>query len=93
MRRFVVAAVAVVALTLAAGRASAQHPRDPMLAKTAFFDSRTGNVIPTVTRLHPVIGSLNRTSHLNNPLTHRARYTGVLYNPILGSFGTKSFRR
>ena len=91
MRRLLVAAVVMLAFT--ANQASAWPPQDPMIAKTAVFDNRSGAVVPTVTRLHPVIGSMNRTSHLNNPLTHKARYTGVLFNPLLGTFGTKTFRR
>jgi hypothetical protein len=61
--------------------------------RTATIDSRSGTVIPTTTRLHPVIGSLQRTGHFTNPFTNKTKYTGTVYNPALGTFGTQKFRR
>ncbi len=55
--------------------------------------TRTGKVLPTATRVQPVVGSVQRTSVLANPLTHKARYSGTVYNPLLGQFSTHSFRR
>lgn len=49
------------------------------------FDARTGDTVPVVTRLHPVIGSTQRVGH--------KKYTTATYNPVLGSFGTHTFRR
>ena len=60
--------------------------------RTATVNTR-GDVVPAVTRLHPVIGSVQRTGHFTNPFTHKSKYTGVVYNPLNGSFGTQKFRR
>jgi hypothetical protein len=62
-------------------------------ARTASVDSRTGAAVPVVTRLHPVVGSVERKSHFANPITHKARYTDAVYNPVLGQFSTRHFRR
>jgi hypothetical protein len=61
--------------------------------RSATIDPRSGTVVPAVTRLHPVIGSLQRTGHFTNPFTHKTKYTGTVYNPALGTFGTQKFRR
>ena len=62
--------------------------------RTANINTR-GDLVPTVTRLQPVIGSVQRTDHFPHPFTHRTKYTGVAYNPMLGRFGTQTqtFRR
>jgi hypothetical protein len=60
--------------------------------RTAAINTR-GDVVPAVTKLHPVVGSLHRTSHFNHPITHKARYSATMYNPMLGSFGTQTFKR
>jgi len=64
-----------------------------LTTRTAVLDSRSGLVVPTVTRLHPVIGSVQRTNWFTNPLTQKDRYTGTVYNPQLGQFSTYRFRR
>jgi hypothetical protein len=64
-----------------------------MVTRTAALDSRTGKILPTATRVQPVVGSVQRTSVFANPLTHKARYSGTVYNPLLGQFCTHSFRR
>jgi|GEM_PF-3460845 len=92
MRKFVVALVVLMAF--AVGTADAQNIHGNVLTtKTATIDSRTGAVVPAVTRLHPVIGSVQRRGHFVNPFTHKARYSVTMYNPLLGSFGTQKVRR
>jgi hypothetical protein len=49
------------------------------------FDARTGGAVPTVTRLHPVVGSVQRAGH--------KRFSATTYNPLMGTFGTQTFRR
>jgi hypothetical protein len=44
------------------------------------------------TRLQPVVGSVQRKSHFTNPFTHKAKYTNVMYNPILGTFSKQKYR-
>ena len=100
--------VAVVALALMAGAGSSQTaraaessfagvtmfpPAPGPTVRTATINPRTGTPTSAVTRLQPVIGSVQRTSHFSNPFTHRAKYSGVTYNPVLGTFGTQKFRR
>ena len=58
--------------------------------RTPLLESRSG---PTVARLHPVIGSTQRTGHFTNPFTHRTGYSETVYNPVFGNFGTLRFRR
>lgn len=65
----------------------------PPTARTVVIDPRSGIAVPAVTRLHPVVGSVQRTSHFANPFTHKAKYSSVNYNPVLGSFSTQKFRR
>jgi hypothetical protein len=67
-------------------------PRGPVM-RTPIFDSRSGTVIPTVTRLHPVVGSGQRSGHFAGPFAQRAGYSETVYNPLLGQFGTLRFRR
>jgi hypothetical protein len=62
------------------------------LVKTAAVNSR-GNVVASAARLQPVIGSIQRTSHFTNPFTHKAKYTGTVYNPLAGTFSAKTYRR
>ena len=100
--------VAVVALALMAGAGSSQTaraaessfagvtmfpPAPGPTVRTATSNPRTGTPTSAVTRLQPVIGSVQRTSHFSNPFTHRAKYSGVTYNPVHGTFGTQKFRR
>ena len=100
--------VAVVALALMAGAGSSQTaraaessfagvtmfpPAPGPTVRTATINPRTGAPTSAVTRLQPVIGSVQRTSHFSNPFTHRAKYSGVTYNPVLGTFGTQKFKR
>ncbi|MFM8274432.1 MAG: hypothetical protein ACKODX_19170 [Gemmata sp.] len=91
-------------LLVAAGTASADSfagvtlspaapPPHKLSARTVSVDSRTGAALPVVTRVHPVVGSVERKSHFANPLTHKARHTDAVYNPVLGQFGTRHFRR
>ncbi len=56
-------------------------------------DSRAGAARPSVTKLHPVVGSVHRTGHFTNPITHRTKYSDTVYNPVLGQFGLRTFRR
>src|SRR5262245_65488068 len=98
--RNVLGAVAVALITVPAVRAdepfsitgAAPVTRGPTV-RQATRDPYSGTAVPAVTRLHPVIGSVQRTSLFTNPLTHKARYTGLVYNPLLGSFGTQKFKR
>lgn len=101
--------VAVVALALMAGAGSSQTaraadgntfagvtmfpPAPGPTVRTATINPRTGTPTSAVTRLQPVIGSVQRTSHFSNPFTHRAKYSGVTYNPVHGTFGTQKFKR
>jgi hypothetical protein len=95
MRKFTGAVVMVVLASAAAApraRAGDLFANHGPFVRTAALNTR-GDVVPAVTRLHPVVGSLQRTSHFTNPFTHKARYTGTVYNPLLGTFGTQKFRR
>jgi hypothetical protein len=94
MRTFTIAVVVLLAGVVGAPAARAGDPfaNHGPFVRTAAINTR-GEVVPTVTRLHPVIGSLQRTGHFTNPFTHKARYTGTVYNPMLGTFGTQKFRR
>ncbi len=100
--------VAVVALALMAGAGSSQTaraaessfagvtmfpPAPGPTVRTATINPRTGAPTSAITRLQPVIGSVQRTSHFSNPFTHKAKYSGVTYNPVLGTFGTQKFKR
>ncbi len=101
--------VAVVALALMAGAGSSQParaadgntfagvtmfpPAPGPTVRTATINSLSGQPISVVTRLQPVVGSVQRTSHFSNPFTHKAKFSGVTYNPVLGTFGTQKFRR
>ena len=100
--------VAVVALALMAGAGSSQPARAAESSfagvtmfppapgppvRTATINSLSGQPISVVTRLQPVVGSVQRTSHFSNPFTHRAKYSGVTYNPVHGTFGTQKFKR
>jgi hypothetical protein len=95
MRNFGVAVVLVLLAgaadpqTLQAGDLLANHGS---YIRTATVNTR-GDVVPAVTRLHPVIGSVQRTGHFTNPFTHKAKYSGVTYNPLQGTFGTQTFKR
>ena len=73
---------AVVLMLLAAPAVHAQNPI------SVYSPNRE-----TATRLQPVVGSVKQKSHFTNPFTHKAKYTGVVYNPTLGNFGTQKFRK
>jgi hypothetical protein len=92
MRRLLAAAVVVMAV--AAEQADAKDPRgEGLFGRGVIIDRNNGSVIPATTRLHPVIGSTQVTSHFNLPFTHKARYSTMMYNPLLGSFSSRSFKR
>jgi hypothetical protein len=63
-----------------------------LVARSAVVDRHLGTAVPVVTRLNPVVGTVQR-GHLNNPITHKSNYRSTVYNPVLGSFGTYKFRR
>ncbi len=63
----------------------AKHPNRGLTGRAMVFDARSGDTVPVVTRLHPVIGSTQRAGH--------KRYSATTYNPVFGSFGTHTFRR
>ena len=63
-----------------------------LIGRGAVVDHHIGTAVPVVTRLHPVVGSVQR-GHFNNPLTGRSHYKSTVYNPALGTFGTYKFRR
>lgn len=94
MRRFMV--IALVLIASAAGSQSVQAGPGPSnsapLVRTGGFNAR-GELIPAVTRLHPVIGSAQRTSHFSHPVTGRAKYSSTMYNPVTGTFGTQKFKK
>lgn len=90
MRKLIVALILFG--TWAGEGLAAGAPRYPLM-RTAALDSRTGSVHTAVTRVQPVVGSLQRTSRFRNPFTHKAKYEMLTYNPLLGSFQPVKFRR
>lgn len=93
MRKFL--AVALVVFASAAGSQTAHAGellanRLPGLRAVAISPREPG---PAVTRLHPVVGSVQRTGHFTNPITHKAKHSVLMYNPTAGTFGTHTFRR
>ncbi len=90
--RKVVAAVAV-ALVIVVASSQTAHAGSSPIVRTATIDPRSGTPIPVVTRLQPVVGTVQRTSHFSNPITHKARFRSVNYNPVLGTFDTQKFHR
>ncbi len=108
MRKVIVVAVLVLAAqgtTVRAGDPSPfggtplfpfvnNSPAAPgMTVRTPYLNTRTGGPASTVTRLQPVVGSIQRTGRFTNPLTHKTKYTSTTYNPALGTFGTRTFRQ
>ena len=88
--------IALVALVVAGSQtASAGSPwaHGGPTVRTATINPLSGTPVAVTTRLQPVVGSVQRTSHFSNPFTHKAKYTGTTYNPVLGTFGTQKFRR
>ncbi|HEY1187266.1 MAG TPA: hypothetical protein VGE74_06390 [Gemmata sp.] len=86
----------VAVLLLAAGEAHAGgwlRPKNRTTAPTATIAPRSATPIPVVAKLQPVVGSVQRTGHFTNPLTHKAKFSNTVYNPISGQFGTNVFRR
>ncbi|MBN9118138.1 MAG: hypothetical protein J0I06_03065 [Planctomycetes bacterium] len=63
-----------------------------LVGRGAVVNPHSGTAVPVVTRLHPVVGSVQPRGHVN-PLTGKTKYTSTVYNPVLGSFGTYKFRR
>jgi hypothetical protein len=95
MRRAVLAAVLVVT---AAGGVAANGPKGtpnptpgfvPGSAGRLSFAGVSGLGAPATTRggLNPVVGSASRTGLFGK------RYTGSVYDPALGRFGTARFRQ
>ncbi len=90
--RKMVAAVAVV-MALAAGTASAGDPLTAGSGGTRIIENLSGVSVPSVTRLHPVIGSVKRTGHFTNPITQKAKYTQTVLVPQTGTFGKMKFKQ
>src|SRR5688572_22764544 len=63
-----------------------------LVGRGAVVDHHAGTAVPVVTRLHPVVGSVQR-GHFTNPINGRSNYKSTVYNPVLGTFGTYKFRR
>ena len=86
--------IAVMALAVVLFAAGAQTARaGSPYVRTATIDPRSGQPVSVVTRLQPVVGSVQRTSHFTNPFTHKAKYTNSVYNPVFGTFSTQKFKR
>lgn len=64
-----------------------------LTARTAGIDARSGGAVPAVTALNPVVGSVQRTGHFVHPHTGKTKYSQTVYNPVLGQFGARTFRR
>jgi hypothetical protein len=93
MRRFVALAVVLfVATSTQKVRATAPLVSRGPVVRSAGIAPR-GAIVPGVTRLQPVVGSIQRTGRFTNPFTHKTKYTATAYNPTLGTFGTTKFRR
>ena len=95
MQKLVAMAVLVILVAAGSQTARAGSPgahRGPTV-RTATINPLSGTPVSVVTRLQPVVGSVQRTSHFSNPLTHKAKYTSTTYNPVLGTFGTQKFKR
>jgi hypothetical protein len=81
-------------LALSAGAAAAGNGTIPKgFARTATIAPRSSAPIPVTAKLQPVVGSVQRTSHFANPLTHKAKYQSAVFNPVSGQFGALKFRR
>lgn len=95
MRRFAVVALVLIASAVGSQTARASDvlgvPHTPQIRP--IISSPRGDVVPAVTRLHPVIGSVQRTGHFTNPITHKTKYSALMYNPLSGTFGTQKYRR
>lgn len=91
MRKLFVAAAAAVVLT--AGSVGAQSPifTGPLL-RTATIDRHSGMVVPTTTRLQPVIGSVRPAPRRFHLFGHKARYSATMFNPVQGTFSTQIFK-
>ncbi|MCS6863693.1 MAG: hypothetical protein RMJ56_01690 [Gemmataceae bacterium] len=85
--------IALLLLATVTVETTAAWPARYPFVRTAALESRTGNVHTAVTRVQPVVGSLQRTSRFRNPFTHQAKYTMTTYNPLVGSFQQVKFRR
>ena len=90
MKRIFVAAA--VALLLSTSAQAADNWTQGLPTQSPLVNLRGDTSVPPVTRLHPVVGSIQRTSHFTNPFTHKAKYSSVMYNPVLGSFSKHKFR-
>jgi hypothetical protein len=66
--------------------------RRGMMLRTVTLDHHSGEVVPTVARAQPVVGSIHRTLPFHQ-VTPRAGYVGTAYNPALGQFKKYHFRR
>ena len=85
--------VAAVMMAFAGAASAGDFPLGGPTARTVALDARSGGAVPVVTRLQPVVGSVQRTGHFAHPHTGKTKYTGTVYNPVLGQFGTHTFRR
>lgn len=86
MRNLIRAVVAVAAL---AGEGRAQWP----VVRTGTLDAKTRAPAVAPARLQPVVGSVRRESHFANPITKKARYSALTFNPVGGTFSKTVFRR
>lgn len=94
MKMLAIAAAALLLVSIGTDRAQAFGKRDrtaPYVRTSAIGNQ--GTPVPVVTRLHPVIGSVQRTGHFANPITGRTKYTGLMYNPYQGNFSTLKYRQ
>lgn len=87
--------MAVLIQVLVAGHVSAAgwSHKSGTTAPTATVTPRSATPLPVCAKLQPIVGSVQRTSHFTNPITHKAKYSYGTYNPVAGQFGTGTFRR
>ncbi len=85
MRKLILALV----LVLSAGEVKADWPT----VRTGALDPRTHAATVAPARLQPVVGSVKQTSHFANPITKKARFSALTFNPVSGTVGKTRFRR
>lgn len=90
MRRVIVAWVLSVVLSPLAVRAG--EPATFGTVRSATIDPRTGAAVPAVTRLQPVVGTVQPAHRFGALFGHSPKYSSMVYNPTLGTFGTQKFR-
>jgi hypothetical protein len=91
MRKLLIAAAAI--MVLGSGSARAGGPFDLVGGGGRIIDGLSGRPSAAPVRLQPVVGSVQRTGHFNNPFTHKAKYTKMVYNPLTGHFGRMKFKQ